>query len=699
MRARILTALLLLALPAAAFPDALDDALARVGLRRNDLGWQPRGYWIRYPADIAHKLRHFDDCMAEPLAVATVARTLGGSARTLLAADALAKPGEKSDGSLQRAVHALGIDRRIGSFRAYSANLTAAPGDLVDALLDVHRTADRPVTFVTFGQESPYPKYRDDLAKRAEAVPAAARPILGKLVRDLLDAHRWLRLAWRNVPLETRVGASRRIDLGAELTDALDYAPEVDDVARAWDEASLWYAGMKCVETLDQARHALAKLEAPPAFAFDWPTPMGWVRLRGGGDDAIDARDAWLIVDLGGNDRMTGPAGAADATRPMGLCLDLAGDDEYRSDVPAQGSGMCGIGILLDAAGNDTYEAESCSQGFGQLGLGVLADLGGKDAYRVHFSGQGSAFLGVGLLLEAAGDDRYELWSDGQGFGGAGGVGVLADRAGDDAYTAVRDPAVTGRPSYHSEGKVAVSNAQGCGMGRRGDGADGHSWAGGLGALVDVEGDDAYSAGNWCMGTGYWFGTGVLWDGAGNDAYRGCVWSQATGAHFCIGALVDEGGNDVHAVEETGTSSLAFAHDFTIALLADLGGGNDTYEVKQNGLGYSINRSFAMLIDVGGDDVYRTQEGNRPGMAIFDERFRDRSGGSTYFADASSLGLFLDVGGTDSYTPARSNDGAWLDEPESPNPSVRNWSIGVDCADGEVKLDARPERAPTGGPR
>ncbi|MBI3271833.1 MAG: hypothetical protein HYZ53_22770 [Planctomycetes bacterium] len=40
-----------------------------------------------------------------------------------------------------------------------------------------------------------------------------------------------------------------------------------------------------------------------------------------------------------------------------------------------------------------------------------------------------------------------------------------------------------------------MSNAQGRGKGRRGDGADGHSWAGGLGALLDCEGDDRYSAG------------------------------------------------------------------------------------------------------------------------------------------------------------------------------------------------------------
>ena len=41
--------------------------------------------------------------------------------------------------------------------------------------------------------------------------------------------------------------------------------------------------------------------------------------------------------------------------------------------------------------------------------------------------------------------------------------------------------------------------------------------AGGLGALLDGEGDDVYTAGNWSMGTGYWFGIGMLHDGNGDD--------------------------------------------------------------------------------------------------------------------------------------------------------------------------------------
>jgi hypothetical protein len=548
-------------------------------------------------------------------------------------------------------------------------------------------------------------------------VPEAVRPVLGKLIMNIIDAHRWAELAFRNVPAEKRAVAARRFNLGEEQVDAFDYCPEVDDVARTWDEASLWYAGQKCVQALDDARLALRGLDQVGPFAFDWETPWGWIRIRGDGNDVVDGTDALLIIDLGGNDRYTGEVAASNPYRPIGMLLDCGGDDSYEATGPAQGAGLCGIGILLDNAGNDVYAASRYAQGVGQFGLGLCADFAGDDRYFVKFTGQGCGYFGVGLLLDSDGRDQYLLYADGQGLGGVGGVGVLADRTGDDSYEAVRDAKITGRPSYHSPGDdISVNNAQGCAMGRRGDGADGHSWAGGLGALLDTEGNDKYTSGNWTMGTGYWFGMGALHDGGGDDEYRGVCYSQGTGAHFCIGTLVDEGGNDMHIAEVTSNSSLAWGHDFSISLLVNLGG-NDVYDVKDNGLSYSINRSLTAVIDIGGDDRYVGKAGHRPGMALFSDRFSARDGVSTYFTDSTSLGLFLDVGGRDTYAtqPAAeeetgkeeapsepsepfggANDDTWLDEPGSDNVKERNFSIGVDRPEGEAHFRPRPEKTPSG---
>ena len=679
-------------------PDALDDALALVGLRRGDLGWVPKGWWPRFP-DVPYKLRAFDALLAEPLDCVAYTRVLGAEVRSRLSPERLNKPQGRGATALFQAVQQLGIDPRFGGFRGYSANTLAEPTPLDQAVLQLIAAAGRPTRIATFGQDLPYPKIREALRRQAAGLPDGVGPILGQLVLNIVDAHRWADLAFRKVDARDRITVARRLNLGDEMIDAFDYCPAVDDVARTWDEASLWYAGMKCVQALDYARLALRELDLhnPPDCHFDYRTPWGWIRIRGGGDDVLDGTDALLIVDLGGDDTYRGPVAASNATRPLGLLLDLAGNDHYESHVPAQGAGLCGVGVLLDAAGDDTYAGRRYAQGAGQFGLGLCADLAGNDTYFCQFSGQGCGYFGVGLLFDSAGNDHYKLWGDGQGLGGVAGVGVLADRAGNDTYTAVREHSVTGRPSYHSpKDDVCVSNAQGCGMGRRGDGADGHSWAGGLGALLDEGGDDLYTAGNWSMGTGYWFGIGILHDQAGNDVYRGTVWSQASGAHFCIGTLVDEAGNDQHLTDVTANNSLAFAHDFTIAILLDAGG-DDVYDVRQHGIAYSINRSVAMLIDTAGNDLYRSHDTMRPGFAQNSPHFRARGGVSTYFAETTSIGLFLDIGGQDSYwNDTLKNDTHWLDPPDSPNWADRNFSVGVDRATGVVDFTPRPVRNPTG---
>jgi len=678
--------------------DALDEALALVGMRRADLGWRPKGWWPRFPGDIPYKLRAFDSLLAEPLDSITYTRSLAEAAKVHLDPTAMDDTDERGVGHLHQAVHRLGVNPKFGGLRGYAANLTAAEMPLDEAILTLYRAAGRPTSFVTFATESPYPQLSAELAEAVAVIPEDARPVLGRLVLNIIDARRWADLAFRNVDPAKRAVVTRRFNLGQEQVDALDYCPQVDDLARTWDEASLWYAGEKCVQALDDARTALAKLQDVPPFAFDWETPWGWIRVRGSGDDEVDGYDALLIVDLGGDDRYSGPVAASNANQAVSLLLECAGNDRYEAAGPTQGAGLCGIGVLIDAAGEDVYRADRYAQGVGQFGLGVCADLGGSDDYFVKYSGQGCGYFGIGLLLDCTGRDRYKLYADGQGLGGVGGVGLLADRSGDDTYEAVRDAKITGRPSYHSPDEdITVSNAQGCAMGRRGDGADGHSWAGGLGALLDSEGNDKYTSGNWSMGTGYWFGTGLLHDGAGHDEYRGVVWSQGSGAHFCIGVLVDEAGDDRHLIEATSNNSLAFGHDFAVALLVNVGG-DDTYQMQQNGIAYSINRSVAALIDVGGDDSYVGNEANRPGMAVFDDRFRARGGVSDYFADTTAVGLFLDVGGNDRYWTEQQNNTHWLDEPDSPNWTERNFSVGVDRDEGTVSLRPRPEKAPTGRP-
>lgn len=704
-------------------PDALDEALAEIGLRRADLGWEAKGWWPRWP-EAPYKLRAFDALFAEPLDTVTYTRSLAQTAYDGLSPEALDADPVRGGRSLFRTVQRLGIDPLYGGFRGYTANNLASETPLADAILKLHNVANRTTAPNTFGMELPYPKLEDELRAAAAELPDDASKVLGQLVLNLIEARRWADLAFRKVDAADRMVVARRYDVGMEMIDAYDYCPQVDDVAKAWDQASLWYAAQKATDALDQARATLAQLDlagVDPQLAFAWRSPWGWIRVHGAGVQDTTAVDEFLTIDLGGDDTYRGAFAGADHTRPLSLLLDLGGDDTYTAQQPAQGAGLTGVGILLDAGnGNDTYRAKHYAQGVGQFGLGLLVDFGGDDTYFVKNSGQGCGYFGAGLHFDIRGDDKYEIWADGQGLGGIAGVGVLADRDGDDHYTAVREHSITGRPSYHSPDlDVAVSNAQGVGMGRRGDGSDGHSYAGGLGALLDGGGNDKYHSGNWAMGTGYWFGIGVLHDRGGNDTYNGVAYTQATGAHFCIGVLIDEAGDDQHLAEENSHSSIAWAHDFTISVLLNVGG-DDRYNVKTGGFAYSINRSIALQFDIGGDDRYLTdvaerlekKHGLRFGYAANDERFRARGGVSDYFADTSSLALFMDIGGNDRYRGGSAmlseeanewrmmaNDRSWTDPDDSPNWADRNFSIGVDRSDGSIDFTPAPRKRPTGPQR
>ena len=375
---------------------------------------------------------------------------------------------------------------------------------------------------------------------------------------------------------------------------------------------------MQAVETASRALStALDSIDVDlRGLSFEFPTPLGMVVLSGTGDDAHTLDNCAVIVDLGGDDTYEGPVGSTPSLAvPVGVAIDLSGDDSYTcnsSTTPCQGAGVLGVGVLLDAAGDDRYEAGIFAQGAGFFGFGMLWDEAGNDDYKVQYGGQGAGYFGVGLLVDGAGKDSYYLWGDGQGFGGVGGgVGAVADAAGDDRYVAEVDAHIAGRGDYHTHMRVPNSNAQGAGIGRRGDISDGHAWAGGLGTLIDLSGNDVYESGNWATGCGYWFGTGLLYDGGGDDLYQSVYFSLASGAHFCIAAIVDEDGDDRYTMidppvdddialepgpNSVGGAGLAFGWDFAMALLVDKGG-DDHYEARMISGAQAMIRSTAILAD------------------------------------------------------------------------------------------------------
>ncbi len=675
----LLLAGLLLGLPAGAAdrerpPDALGAALSRMNVGVADLGYRPKATWGRYPhpRTIPYLLPFFEDLLAHPLDTYEFTRTMGNAVEDLLTPEKL----REEPRALYRLAVLLGTDRLLGGFRGYGANLDPRPAEHDPLLHALVRLLDRSHTRfrrdVTFGQPAdgsgdPLEKLRKDLAK----IPPALHLPLAKLVLNLIDAREWIDLGLRRVPPELRRRVFEALpDLAESTGDATRYFPALDDAARLLDAPSLYYGCLKALQAVQDARRelaaAFAALEHRPRFDLVLSTSWGAVHLDASSADTPVVEDPLLVVGFPGADVLDPSPGATDVRRPLSVALFLDAHAAPGGDRRVA-SGILGCGLVYSAGRrDDAWSSADWGLGTGLFGMGVLVDEGGDDRYRMAEAGMGTGYLGAGLLLDAAGNDRYHLEKgDGQGLGFPGGVGILADRSGNDSYYAEPDAAKAGRADYHSRKKVAVSNAQGAGSGRRGDGADGHCRAGGLGALLDVDGDDAYRAGNFSQGLGYWYGTGLLWDGGGNDEYRSVYFTQGSGAHFAVGALIDEGGDDRHVLEENAGAAFAFGWDVVAALLIDRGAGNDVYEAKVISTGLAEVRSNALFLDEGGDDTYILGAGQR-GLGDVDDRPGYTAIGrtATYPFHLTQVAIFLDLGGKDRYL-RRDRKGKLAADPEA----------------------------------
>jgi hypothetical protein len=253
-------------------------------------------------------------------------------------------------------------------------------------------------------------------------------------------------------------------------------------------------------------------------------------------------------------------------------------------------------------------------------------------------------------LVDLAGDDSYTCGSQAQGLGCTLGTGVLLDRIGNDRYIARDDGSIS--ELYLGQ---SVSMAQGVGYGRRADLGDGHSLAGGVGALVDGEGDDYYSAPVWAQGAGYWWGLGFLEDRAGNDTYRSGKYSIGAAAHFAIGCKVDLAGDDSYSIgyDSAVNQYNGHARDGSVGISID-GDGNDRYFLKAVCGGSADLGSLALFWDRRGDDTYN----------LYYQQSGDANGWSdtpplgtatlytpfnTFRDEMRSIGLFMDTGGSDRY--------------------------------------------------
>jgi len=232
----------------------------------------------------------------------------------------------------------------------------------------------------------------------------------------------------------------------------------------------------------------------------------------------------------------------------------------------------------------------------------LIIDLGGNDKYFNHAGGS-TRLNPFSVVIDLSGNDTYTSTEDfAQGAGLLGG-GFLIDLEGDDHYT-------------------ARNFSQGTGIL-------------GVGILADLAGSDQYTAVAVAQGAGS-FGVGFLAEGGGDDTYFGNYFAQGTGDTKGFGAIVEAAGNDNY---------------YAGGLIEDFRDPGKAYQSLSQGFGFGVRPEESIVGASGGIGVIAEAEGNDTYVA-------------DYFAQGSSywyaLGILDDRKGNDRYISGRYSQGAGI---------------------------------------
>ena len=383
-----------------------------------------------------------------------------------------------------------------------------------------------------------------------------------------------------------------------------------------------YFSDMLLLNTFIRIRDSLERMDSLPVIHIR--TPYGRIII-----DSTPPTDTFLLfVDIGGDDEY----------REMHcgrICaiIDLQGDDEYRN---VEFVAFDGIRFLYDKEGNDRYERVNFFGG-SLMGASYVEDREGDDIYDVGKFSLGAAILGLSIFRDRDGDDMYRGVNLDFGFSGLLGIGDFLDEKGNDIYLLGRYE--EHKPLWKNE---YIGMGLGFSMGYR------IPLGGGFSIFQDREGNDRYSCGTYCLGSGYWYATGVFLEESGNDRYTGTQYGIGSGIHLAAGLFFDLSGDDIYVFRAG--PSLGSAHDWAFGLMYDKEG-KDIYHVS-GGLGNSLYNALGIFIDGSGNDVYSFTEKNLScGQAMESKRAREYMG----------IALFIDIEGEDTYpsnVPCR-NDSYW----------------------------------------
>ncbi len=447
--------------------------------------------------------------------------------------------------------------------------------------------------------------------------------------------------ALAQIPPELTPERLRRQALDGEFLDPKE--PDYRNLLQKIDQETLLMGMLQLVAATERLKAYLATSAQLPAVSWEMDTPMGRISIdTTGRDNVYRLKNSLLIIDVGGND--TYEFLPSEDRRRISVLLDHQGNDHYVASTPGTdpSAATLGYGILWDTEGDDRYQGTQHAQASALFGAAMLIDERGTNSFNAISHAQAQAVAGMAILLGGTGNDSYVAQTHAQASAGPQGVAMLLETAGNDSYLLGNTPLV--RPSPQSPSRN-TSMGQGAGRGIRANAMDGISTTGGIGILIDMAGTDQYVAQVFAQGAGYQMGLGILVDDDGDDQFDAAWYGMGAAAHAGAGILLKRG-NGNNRYRASHATSIGAAHDFSVGIFVDEAG-NDSYELGDLGLGAAHDNSFSLFVDGGGNDAYRVE--SQPCRA-FGAAHITAWGGLR--EDLSNVGLFLDLGGTDTY-PAR----------------------------------------------
>jgi hypothetical protein len=503
-------------------------------------------------------------------------------------------------------------------------------------------------------------------------LPNPLRYELARVLAAMSQSHRFLQRAFERFPPGVTPESLRRQALQGRLTDF--ETPDYRELLPLVEREAVVAGMLDLVGAVEHLQAFVKKNEAAlPPVAWSLQTPFGWIVVdTTRRDNHYRLKDPLLVLDVGGDDEYEFLAPSD--THTISVLLDDGGNDRYVAAAPGAdpSSATLGYGILWDTEGDDRYEGTGQAQASALFGAALLVDGGGNNRFVASSNSQAHAIGGIAVLLSGGGNDEFTAQAYSQASGGPGGVAVLVDTGGDDRYTLNNDPLV--RPSAQLPDRN-TSMGQGAGYGVRGDLFDGRSTSGGIGMLLDLAGNDRYEAQLMAQGFGYYEGLGMLLDDGGNDHFETAWYGMGAGVHFAAGILLKRGiGNDTY--RSTHEMVLGTGSDFSVGVFVDEGG-DDEYSVGELSLGVAYANSTGIFVDGAGNDRYTIAS---PRCRALGAAYMHAWGNAR--ETLPSLGLFMDLGGVDSY-PAHcaraANNSLWAGPRVWPRLDLRSEAAaGVD---------------------